>query len=114
MEFKFNLLGKGLTRLLLFPFIFILIISLTPKVYGQAVNLDQIRNGPLGVYSTTPTADWVNGNAGPSNAHFAEGYSIPYRASVTGLIGNSQTVHHLQIMWDTKHSGGHAIDYITH
>jgi hypothetical protein len=83
------------------------------RIFGQAANLDQIRNGALGVYSTTPTADWVNGNAGPSNAHFAEGYSIPYRANVTGLVGTSSTVHHLIIEWDTKQSNGHAIDYIT-
>ncbi|MGE5520771.1 MAG: hypothetical protein ACM3VS_12645 [Candidatus Dadabacteria bacterium] len=82
--------------------------------YSQSANLDQIRNGPLGTYSPTPSADWVNGNAGPSNAHFAEGYSIPYRVRIDGLTGGTSQHHHLIIEWDTKQSNGHAIDYITH
>jgi hypothetical protein len=94
-------------------FFFGLLLSSSPA-FSQSANLDQIRNGMLGVYSPTPVADWVNGNAGPSNAHFAEGYSIPYRVQVSGLVGNSSTVHHLIIEWDTKHGNGHAIDYITH
>jgi hypothetical protein len=93
---------------------FFILIFGSNKIFGQAANIDQIRNGTLGVYSTTPAADWVNGNAGPSNAHFAEGYSIPYRVNVTGLVGTSSTVHHLIVEWDTKQSNGHAIDYITH
>ncbi len=105
-------LKSGLTHC---PLIFFLLFSVTnfsSKSFGQAANLDQIRNGS----ATSPIspADWVNGNAGPQNAHFAEGYSIPYRVSVTGLAGNSATVHHLIIEWDTKHGNGHALDYITH
>ncbi len=100
---------KRLSTLLLFTLLFISV-----KTFGQAANIDQIRNGVLGVYSPTPLADWVNGNAGPSNAHFAEGYSIPYRMSISALTGTSSTVHHLIIEWDTKDQNGHAIDYITH
>lgn len=100
---------KSFTAFLLIPLLFVSV-----QTFGQAANLDQIRNGALGVYPTTPTADWVNGNAGPSNAHFAEGYSIPYRVKVSGLVGTSATTHTLIIEWDTKHGNGHAIDYITH
>src|SRR6188768_1152034 len=38
-------------------------------------NLDQVRNGK-GSAPENP-AGWVNGNAGASNAHFVEGWSIP-------------------------------------
>jgi hypothetical protein len=93
---------------------FLTFMFFSVNAFGQAANLDQIRNGSLGVYPVTPTADWVNGNAGPSNAHFAEGYSIPYRTKVDGLVGTPATVHHLIIEWDTKHGNGHALDYITH
>jgi len=79
------------------------------SVFGQAANIDQIRNGAAA--SPLNPADWVNGNAGPSNAHYAEGYSIPYRMHVTGLSSGS---HVLVIEWDTKDQNGHAIDYITH
>jgi hypothetical protein len=105
----FSRLIKAVSVFLLVPLLF-----LSAQTFGQSANLDQIRNGPLGVYSTTPTADWVNGNAGPSNAHFAEGYSIPYRMRVDGLVGTASTTHTLIIEWDTKHGNGHALDYITH
>ena len=75
-----------------------------------AANLDQVRNGP----ATAPVSpgDWVNGNAGPSNAHYIEGYSIPYRCIMTSLpIGPSIT---LTLGYDIKHGDKHAIDYLTH
>ncbi|HKZ64892.1 MAG TPA: hypothetical protein VJ111_00985, partial [Chitinophagaceae bacterium] len=94
------------------PLILLLCFSITnfsSKIFAQSANLDQIRNGS----ATSPLnpASWVNGNAGPSNAHFAEGYSIPYRMHITGL---SLASHVLKIEWDTKDQNGHAIDYITH
>ena len=110
MVSKINTSPKsGLTYL---PLILLLCFSITnfsSKIFGQAANIDQIRNGS----ATSPIspADWVNGNAGPSNAHYAEGYSIPYRMHVTGLTSGS---HVLKIEWDTKDQNGHAIDYITH
>ena len=71
-------------------------------------NLDQVRNG-RGSAPENP-AGWVNGNAGASNAHFVEGWSIPYRVSITDLaIGT----HSLDIEWDIKHSGTNAIDFVT-
>jgi len=75
-----------------------------------AANLDQVRNGPWDV--PWDPANWVNGNAGPSNAHYIEGHSIPYRAVMTDLpIGSSIT---LTIGYDIKRGGRHAIDYLTH
>jgi hypothetical protein len=87
------------------------LMLISGKAIGQSANLDQVRNGS----KTAPTnpGSWVNGNAGPTNAHFAEGYSIPYRARVSDL-NPALTSHTLVIEWDTKDQNGHAIDYITH
>jgi len=71
-------------------------------------NLDQVRNGK-GSAPENP-AGWVNGNAGASNAHFVEGWSIPYRVNITDLALGS---HSLDIEWDIKHSGANAIDFVT-
>ena len=74
-----------------------------------AANLDQIRNGR--VEAPVNPGAWVNGNIGGSTAHFVEGHSIPYRVVMTSMpIG--QTVV-LEIEYDIKHSGKHAIDFIT-
>lgn len=72
-------------------------------------DLDQVRNGTFDAPIDPPT--WVNGNAGASNAHYFEGQSIPYRIRLTNI---ALTTHVLEIEWDIKHSGRHAIDYITH
>ena len=71
-------------------------------------NLDQVRNG-RGSAPENP-AGWVNGNAGASNAHFVEGWSIPYRVNITDLAIGS---HSLDIEWDIRHSGANAIDFVT-
>src|SRR4030095_8656429 len=75
----------------------------------QAGNLDQARNGS----ATSPTSpvDWVNGNAGASNSHYREGYSIPYRLVLTNL---SNGAHVVDSEWDIRHSSKNALDYITH
>jgi hypothetical protein len=99
---------KNMSPLLILAF-FSLNIS---TIYGQSADLDQVRNGSAA--SRISPADWVNGNAGPSNAHYAEGYSIPYRMKISGLVGTAATEHTLIIEWDTKDQNGHAIDYITH
>jgi hypothetical protein len=86
-----------------------------------AVDLDQCRNGGL-VTSGTQTfakcettgsgaSGWVNGNAGASNAHFAEGESISYRARLTNLKANDQVV--LIMGYDVIHNGHDAIDYLS-
>jgi uncharacterized repeat protein (TIGR01451 family) len=80
------------------------------------INLDQCRNGP----AATPndcvelggSMGWVNGNAGATQAHYIEGYSVPYRAVMTDLpTATSITV---VLGYDITHSGKHAIDYLTH
>jgi len=88
---------------------------------GPAVDLDQCRNGGLvenGTQTFIPctgngsgSSGWVNGNAGASNAHYAEGESISYRARITGLKNNDQVV--LIMGYDVVHGGTHAIDFLT-
>jgi hypothetical protein len=88
---------------------------------GPAADLDQCRNGGL-VKTGTQTSiqcagngsgssGWVNGNAGASNAHYAEGESISYRARLSGLHNNDQVT--LIMGYDVVHGGVHAIDYLT-
>lgn len=72
-------------------------------------DLDQIRNGSADAVIDPP--NWVNGNAGSSNAHYQEGQSIAYRIRLTNIATGPHT---LDIEYDIKHSGAHAIDYITH
>jgi len=81
------------------------------RVFKVGVNLDQVRNGS-GTSPVVPpaVAPWVNGNAGASNAHFAEGWSIPYRCVITDLAAGN---HSIDIEWDTRTSGASAIDFVT-
>ena len=72
-------------------------------------NLDQIRNGSAA--ARTDPADWVNGNAGASQAHYREGYSIGYRLVLTNLTPGP---HNVKIEWDIRNNGKNAIDYITY
>ena len=81
-----------------------------------SADLNQVRNGGVGCDQTVPNscndpADWVNGNAGASNAHYREGQSIPYRLVMQNL---SIGPHSVVIEWDVKHSSANAIDFITH
>jgi len=102
------------TLLLAFGQLFPFLTVLSNPVYADApisadVDLDQMHNGSAASPSTPPT--WVNGNAGSSNSHLIEGYSQSYRAVMTDLpIGEPIT---LTIGYDIKHSGAHAIDYLT-
>lgn len=94
------------------------ILFLSPlKIFSQAANLDQIRNGPANNPSKNFWDDFdnpmhVNGNAGASNAHYVEGHSISYRSLITGVTASLQ--YEYVIEYDTKHSGRMAIDYLTH
>ena len=76
-----------------------------------AGNLDQVRNGAAA--SPTNPVDWVNGNAGASNAHYKEGQSIPYRLTLTNLPTGPSNVNSVKVEWDISHSSKNAIDYIT-
>ena len=77
---------------------------------APAANLDQVRNG-AGNDPVDP-GDWVNGNAGEQNAHYLEGWSIPYRVVMTDLP--TETSITLTLGYDIKHSDRHALDYLTH
>jgi hypothetical protein len=115
-------LGKGLLAAVAMMLVLSVTLIGAQTVLGAsaAVNLDQCRNGGL----TTPqtswidctgggsgNSGWVNGNAGASNAHYAEGESISYRARLTNLKANDNVV--LILGYDVIHSGVHAIDYLT-
>jgi hypothetical protein len=76
-----------------------------------AVNLDQIRNGPAD--SPWDPAQWVNGNAGPSNAHFAETLSTAYRVTMTNLPTDGTEIW-IALEFDIKHNDRHSLDYLTH
>jgi len=73
------------------------------------LNIDQVRNGSAS--SPVNPATWVNGNAGASNAHYVEGYSIPYRVIIENLSGTGP--RSVDIEWDIRHSGANALDFIT-
>src|SRR5881397_3487985 len=82
-----------------------------PKI---AVNLDQWADGAAPdkmVASGSQTDQWQNGNLGSSQAHYAEGESVPYRAVLTNA--KEGTIYWLTIEWDTTQQGKHALDYIT-
>jgi len=84
---------------------------------GQAsADLDQCRNGtaddPKNCVAPRGGVGWVNGNVGGQQGHYAEGLSIPYRARMYDLPTDG-TVITLILGYDIKHSGAHAIDFLT-
>ena len=84
-----------------------------------AADLDQCRNGGIAdpqtsVQCTGPgngNDGWVNGNAGASNSHYAEGESISYRARLTGFTAGDDVT--IVLGYDVIHGGHYAIDYLT-
>ncbi len=93
--------------------LFIILLVRIPVTMAKppAANLDQVRNGPIS--SPISPGDWVNGNLNPSQSHYIEGYSVPYRAVMTDLPTDG-TIITLTIGYDIKHSNKHALDYLTH
>ncbi|SDS53092.1 Ig-like domain-containing protein [Gramella sp. MAR_2010_147] len=87
----------------------LLLVFNGPFLFGQSADLDQVRNG--GIDNVTDPGDWVNGNAGKQTSHYAEGMSIPYRVIMEDMTAG-QTVE-LILEYDVKHSGKHALDYLT-
>jgi hypothetical protein len=85
-------------------------LALSPAPKPASGDLDQTRNGTEANPIDPP--DWVNGNAGASNAHYQEGQSIPYRLRLDNLATTGS--HTVVIEWDTRHSSVNAIDYITY
>ena len=79
--------------------------------FGQSANLDQYRNGRASAPIVTGS-NWVNGNAGASNSHYTEGYSIAYRCVMAGLP--TATPITITFSYDVTHSSHLAIDYLTY
>ncbi|MCF6405055.1 hypothetical protein L3C95_19290 [Chitinophaga filiformis] len=86
----------------------LLLLQLT--AHAQSANLDQGANEKA-TAPVTPV-DWINGNLNANQAHFLEGYSVPYRAILEDLVVNQ--TYTLVIGLDVRNSGKHALDYITH
>ena len=78
-----------------------------------SANLDQWSNGagPDADGTGNQNETWQNGNLGSTNAHYAEGESIAYRATLDDLKTGS--VYSYTIQWDTVDSNAYAIDYLT-
>ncbi len=85
----------------------------TTTFTDSAANLDQCTNGkpatPEPCRNDASFSNWVNGAAVASKAHWAEDEFIPYRAKIDGVTAGGHTI---SIVYDTVHSGGHAIDYL--
>jgi hypothetical protein len=87
-------------------------ITLLPQnvLANDKANLDQGSNGTVAV--PISPVDWVNGNLNENKAHLMEGFSVPYRITMTDLtIGTPVT---LTIGYDVINSSKHAIDYLTY
>ena len=80
-----------------------------PILPPPKADLDQAKNGTPG--SPISPVDFVNGNLGSSNSHYREGHSVPYRMVFENVASGT---HYVIFEWDLKHSGKHALDYITH
>ncbi len=77
--------------------------------FAAGVSLEQALNGTSSA-SNNPTL-WSVGNATAAMAHYAEGYSIPYRVVITNL---TLGLHTMTIECDTTKNGKQALDYFTH
>ena len=80
------------------------------------INLDQCRNGPASTPNDCkelPGSDgWTDANTGATHSHYVEGYSAPYRAVMTDLPTSTPIT--VTLGYDIKHSGAHALDFLTH
>ena len=74
---------------------------------NDSADLDQCRNGNPPEPCTG--ANWVNGNVGSQNSHYAEKDFIAYRMKFDGLAAGTNVV---VIGYDRIHSGVNAIDYL--
>jgi len=79
------------------------------------IDLEQCRNGtaasPENCVANMGNG-WGTGNVGDLQGHLVEGYSIPYRAVMENLPTSISIT--LTLGYDIKHSGAHAIDFLTH
>lgn len=91
-------------------------ILAAPVPEASAATPEQCRNGaaasPSGCFVVGGNSGWVGGNAGQSNAHWAETQFVSYRMLLTGLPGDGTTVHTLVIGFDVFENDRHATDYL--
>lgn len=78
------------------------------RAAGPKATLEQCENGPA---ATPTTCDWITGNLGPHNSHWAENDSVPYRLKLDNLATTG--THTVTIEWDPTKAGKHAFDYLT-
>jgi hypothetical protein len=82
---------------------------------NASANLDQGANGPA--FAHTDPFEWQNGNLNPNQAHQVEGHSIPYRIIMEDIpyeeLNDLGIPVELIIEYDIKHSGYHALDFLT-
>ena len=94
-------------------------LTFVPAVLAAqpAGDLYQCRNGtaadPNDCVDLGGSSGWVTGNVGAQQGHLNEGESIPYRYVMTDMPTDGTQIT-LVLEYDIKHSGRHAIDYLTH
>jgi hypothetical protein len=89
-------------------------LAATAAPSNPAADIDQCRNGAFNAPVDCEDVAWVNGNAGASNAHYVEGYSISYRVRMSAVptSGPNSTVT-LVLGYDIRHSNTNALDFLT-
>ena len=117
MKFPLNILHRSLVShafVLLALLVALTLTTVAQKSDGGAIvpeadaaDLDQCRNGDPPEQCTGN--NWVNGNVGSQNSHYAERDFIAYRMKFTGLSAGPNVV---VIGYDRIHSGKNAIDYL--
>ena len=98
----------------LIPYFLVFFCLGSTGLYAQqpAASIEQVRNGSADAPLISPLeVNWQNGNLGPTQAHYFEGSSVPYRAVMTNMPAGPAF---LIIEYDIMHSGKHALDYLTH
>ncbi|WP_340113603.1 hypothetical protein, partial [Maribellus mangrovi] len=93
--------------------------------------IEQAQNGGSdnqGLVTPIDPVTWIRGNVNESKGHYVENWSIPYRVYIDGIPAAAQdgavddegdplhggALAWIDIEYDIKHSGKHAIDFITH
>ena len=79
------------------------------SVAEKQPSLEQCANAAHDCTVNSPS--WQTGNLNQSNSVYAEGDSVPYRATMTGLT--PEAIYRLTIAWDATSNGLRAIDYLT-
>ena len=79
------------------------------SVAEKQPSLEQCANAAHDCTVNSPS--WQTGNLNQSNSVYAEGDSVPYRATLTGLT--PEAIYRLTIAWDATKNGLRAIDYLT-